>query len=149
MPFFSSATAATLAKAQMDEIKGFDAALRNALALMAAGGEKIKKDHYVHATPTRARFARSADRLFFPNLWRRVRVVSQSDDAVFKAKRAFLDDLKKVADAELNAALPAISCSVIYRPRAEARARQAFIRTLQSKDACRDLFSQEETNASA
>ena len=151
VPLFSSETAATLAKAQMDEIKGFDAALRNALALMAAGGERnaIKKDHYVHAAPARARFARSADRLFFPSLWRRVGVVSQSDDAVFKAKRAFLDDLKKVAEAELNAALPAISCSVIYRPRAEARARQAFIKTLQSKDACRDLFSQEKTNAAA
>ena len=148
---FSSVTAATLSKAQMDEIKGFDAALRNALALMAAGGERdaVKKDHYAHAAPACARFDRAADRLFFPSLWRRFTVDSQGDDAVFKAKYTFLDDLMKAARAELKAALPAIPCTAIHRPRAEARARQKFIKTLRSKDACRDLFSQEETNATA
>ncbi len=118
MSLFSSVTAATLSKAQMDEIKGFDAALRNALALMAAGGERdaVKKDHYAHAAPACTRFDRAADRLFFPSLWRRFTVDSQGDDAVFKAKYTFLDDLMKAARAELKAALPAIPCTAIHRP---------------------------------
>ena len=93
---FSSETAAEtvarLSRAQMDEIKGFDTALRNALALMAAGGERdaVKKKHYAHTGPARKQFKQAADRLFFPSLWRRFEVASQSDDAVFEAKRAFL-----------------------------------------------------------
>ena len=150
-PFLSSKTVATLSKAQIDKIKGFDAALRNALALMAAGGERnaVKKGHYARAALARARFDRAADRLFFPSLWRRVAVVSKDDDAVFEAKYAFLSDLKKAAQAELNAALPAIPCAAIHRPKAEARARRSFMGTLRKTDACRDLFSQEETDAAA
>ena len=97
--------------------------------------------------PARKRFDRIADRLFFPSLWRRVDVKSQSDDAVFRAKYAFLVALMKEAKAELAATLPAIPCTAIHRPRAEARAWRAFMGTLQSRDACRELFSQEETNA--
>ena len=151
MAFLSSETAAILSKAQMDEIEAFDAALRNALALTAAGGERdaVEKKHYAHAAPARKRFDRAADRLFFPSLWRRVTVASQSDDVVFKAKRAFLADLVEAAEAELNAALPAMPCTEMRRPRAEARARRAFMGTLRRKDACRDLFNQEETNAAA
>ena len=147
--FFSSDTAATLSKVQMGEIECFDAALRNALALMVAGGERsaVGKKHYAHTTPARKRFDRIADRLFFPSLWRRVDVKSQSDDAVFRAKYAFLVALMKEAKAELAATLPAIPCTAIHRPRAEARAWRAFMGTLQSRDACRELFSQEETNA--
>ena len=128
MPLFSSETVATLSKAQVDEIDGFGAALRDALALMAAGGEKdaVEKKHYAHAGLARKRFDRAADRLFFPSLWRRVEVKSHGDDAVFEAKRAFLVALMKEAEAELDTALSAIPCGAIYRPRAEARARRAF-----------------------
>ena len=148
LPFFASKTAAALSKAQMDEIAGFDAALRNALALMAAGGERdaVEKKHYARTTSARKRFDHTADRLFFASLWQRLEVASQSDDAVFEAKRAFLVALMKQANAELDAALPTIPCAAIHRPRAEARARRKFIGTLQNNDACRAMFIQEATD---
>ena len=151
LPLFSSDTAETLSKAQMKEIEGFDAALRKALALMAAGGERsaVRKGHRDQAASACARFDHAADRLFFPSLWRRLAVVSLGEDAVFEAKHKFLVDLKKAAKAELNAALPAMRCAAIHRPRAEARARRAFASTLRSKDACRDLFSREIRDAAA
>ena len=153
VPLFSSETVATLSKAQMEEIKGFDAAIRYALALMAAGGNRdqkaIKKHHYVLTISSRVRFNRAADRLFFPSLWRRVAAESQSDDALFEAKHAFLDNLMKAAKAELQTALPAIPCATLLRPRAEARAWRAFMGTLRGKDACRVLFNREEVNAAA
>ena len=149
--FFSSETAAILSTAQMDEIAGFDAALRNALALMAAGGnrDEVGRKHYTYTTSARARFNHAADRLFFPNLWQRLDAGSQSDAAVFKTKRAFLTELMKEATTVLDAALPTMPCATIHRPKAEARARWAFGGTLRRKDACRDLFSQEETDVAA
>ena len=148
LPFFASNTAAALSKAQMDEIGGFDAALRDALVLMAAGGDRdaVEKKHYARTTSARKRFDRTADRIFFASLWQRLEVASQSDDAVFETKRAFLAALMKEAKAELDAALPTIPCAVIHRPRAEARARRKFMGTLQNNDACRAMFIQEETD---
>ena len=135
----------------MAEIAGFDAALRNSLALMAAGGnrDEVGRKHYAYTTSARARFDHAADRLFFPNLWRRLKTNSQSDDAVFKAKRAFLAELMKEATSVLDTALPTMPCATVQRPKAEARARRAFGGTLRSKEACRDLFNQEETDAAA
>ena len=115
-----------LAKAQMEEIKGFDMALGYALALTAASGGDIEKKHYAHAVPARRRFDYSADRLFFRSLWRRVGVHAERDDAIFQARRAFLAELMSAAEVEMNAALPAMPCPKILRPRAEARARRAF-----------------------
>ena len=151
-PFFSSETAADLSnhsKAQMDEIKGFDKALRDALALMAAGGnrDKVGKKHYAYTASARSRFDHAADQLFFPSLWRRVAVASQSDDAVYESKHAFLTQLMKAAQAELNVALPAIPCTAIHRPRAEARARRAF-RNRVWKDHP-ELFGKEDANVAA
>ena len=148
---YSSETAAILSTAQMAEIAGFDAALRNALALMAAGGnrEEVGRKHYAYTTSARARFDHAADRLFFPNLWRRLKANSQSDDVVFEAKRAFLAELMKEAASVLDTALPTMPCATVQRPKAEARARRAFGGTLRSKEACRDLFNQEETDAAA
>ena len=147
VPFFTSDTTATLSKAQISEIEGFDKALRDALALMAAGGEKPHKGHYAHTRSARARFNRAADRLFFPSLWRRVEAGSNGGNAAFEAKFRFLSKLKKAAKTELDTALPAIPCSTIRRPKAEARARREFMRTLRNNDACRDLFDLEETGA--
>ncbi len=151
VPFFSSETAATCAKAQMDEIKGFDAALRNALALVAAGGhrDKIERKHYSGAGPARKRFDHAADRMFFRHLWRRVAVASSSDDKVFHVKRAFLDELMEAAKAELNAALPAVPCPAMFRPRAEARARRAFVGKLRRTAVCRELFVGERSDVAA
>ena len=118
--------AAMLAKAQMEEIQNVDRALRNALALMAAGGGAAERKHYGWAAPASARFDREADRLFFPSLWRRVRAHSDSDAARFEARLAFLADLIHVAEAELHSALSAVPCPAVLRPRAAARARRRF-----------------------
>ncbi len=127
--FFSTETAASLSKAQLVEITGFDAALRYAIALAAAGGDRdgVKRDHFKRAAPASKRFDRTADRLFFPSLWRRVEARALTDpDAEETAKIQFLKDLFEAATAELESALPAIPCPTIQRPRAEARAWRAF-----------------------
>ena len=149
--FFSSKTAATLAKAQLREVKAFDLALRNGLALAAAGGsrESVGKTHYAHTIPARRQFDRVADALFFPSLWKRFAARGETDVAVFHAKRAFLKALKKGADQVFNTSLPAMPCTAIHRPRAEARARGRFMATLRTSEACRELFITEETDAAA
>ena len=147
IPLFSSETPAMLAKAQMEEIKGFDMALGYALALTAASGGDIEKKHYAHAVPARRRFDHSADRLFFRSLWRRVGVHAERDDAIFQARRAFLAELMSAAEVEMNAALPAMPCPKILRPRAEARARRAFRNRVWKLHP--ELFDRERTDDAA
>jgi CRISPR system Cascade subunit CasA len=126
---FRSATAGTFAQAQINEIKVFDEALRNALALIAARGEYdgIGKAQYAHTTDARARFDRAADALFFPALWDRL-AASTADGKTGEeaAHERFISGLRDAAKRELATALPAIPCAAIYRPRAEARAKRAF-----------------------
>ena len=143
---FSSETAASLSKAQLEEIAEFDKALRHALALVAAGGDRDaqKKEHFALTNSARARFNQVADRLFFPNLWRRVEAVSDFE-ASAKVKIDFLTDLWKAAKKELEAALPAIPCTAIRRPRAEARARRQFRNAIRRKYP--ELFEKENANA--
>ena len=129
----------------MDEIKVFDAALRDAIALMAAGGnrDEIKKSHFQRSEPARKRFDRKADRLFFPNLWNRVAAGEVHDaDAEATSKIKFLKELRAAAEEEWNSALPAIPCPAIRRPRAEARAQRAFYARLRREHPV--LFYREE-----
>ena len=151
LPLLSSETPAKLAKAQMEEVSAFDAALRKALAIAAASGDRnsIDKDHYAYAGAARKQFKRYADRLFFPSLWGRLAVAGSSPDSEFRAKRGFLEDLRKLADAELEAALPGMPCAAISRPRAEARARSAFAAKLRRSEACSALFTTDETDVAA
>ena len=90
---FSSENAATLSKAQIEEIGKFDQALRNALSLVAAGGDReTQRKYFVHTNPARARFDHVADQLFFMHLWRRVEAATASDhesSAKAKAKTRF------------------------------------------------------------
>lgn len=115
-----------LAKTQMEEIKVFDEALRDALALMAKGGdlEKAGKKHYARSAPARARFDRRADALFFGALWAR----AEAEDAAEReaAVLAFLRALLAAATVTLERELPEIPCPSALRPRALARARGAF-----------------------
>lgn len=125
-PLFRSETTGTLAKAQIDEIKVFDEALRNALAMVAARGEyeAIGKAQYARSNDARARFDRAADALFFPSLWDRL--AAAGTDQADVAYHRFILTLNSAALAELDAALPGIPCASLYRPRAEARARRAY-----------------------
>jgi CRISPR system Cascade subunit CasA len=107
----------------LKDIATADVALRDGLALVAAGGErdKVAKPHYRRSDPARERLRREADRLFFPELWRRV---AAREDADFTRMRlAFLKALADIARREFVAALPSIPCAGIVRPRAEVRGR--------------------------
>lgn len=117
-----------LAEMQIGEIDKFDKALAYALALAAAGGdrEKVKKEHYSHASEARARFDRAADEIFFERLWARFDAQDAGSDAFHAEKRIFARALFDKAKAVFEAALPAMPCAGIFRPRAEARARSAF-----------------------
>ena len=128
-PLFQSETTGTLAKAQIEEIKVFDEALRNALALVAARGvfEDIGKAQYVRTTGARTRFDHAADHLFFPSLWDRLAESKTGSDAGYYR---FIKGLHKAAQAELEAAMPGIPCATLYRPRADARARRAYFARL-------------------
>ena len=148
IPLFSSNDAAMHSKAQMDEIKGFDKVLGNALALVAARGDSRarKKEHYAFGAPARSRFERKADQIFFPSLWRRVEAASANDNVTLEeAKTQFLRDLWKFAEKEMNFALPAIPCTAIHRPRAEARARRVFRNAIWK--IYPELFEQERVDA--
>lgn len=118
-----------IAKEQIEEIAGFSEAIRNALALMAAGGdrEKLGKDHYARARPARAAFDMRADDLFFPALWRRVMAQAEGGPvAAEQARKTWLQDLHRAAFDELHAAMPAIPVAQVYRPRSETRAKRAY-----------------------
>ena len=134
---FQSTTAAKLSAEQMAEIKAFDEALRNAIALLAARGDretKIGAKQYAFARPARDRFDRTADRLFFPHLW--VRLAAQNtahpnavEESTHEFRRALFD----------AAALPGVPCAEIHRPRAVARAWRAFRGRVRKLDS--SLFS--------
>ena len=146
---FSSENAATLSKAQIEEIGKFDQALRNALSLVAAGGDReAQRKYFAHTNPARDRFDQVADQLFFIHLWRRVEAATASDhesSAKAKAKTTFLANLREKAEAELKAALPAMPCTAIQRPRAEARAWRAFYGAIWKEYP--ELFEKEDANA--
>ena len=146
----TSSSAPEVSKAQLQEIQEFDKALRYAIALMAAGGDRdvLKREHYKRADPASKRFDRAADRLFFPSLWRRVEAGANNDpDAEEEAKMAFLSALYEAATAELRGTLSAIPCPTIRRPRGEARASRAFRSRVRREYPV--LFQREETHVAA
>ena len=113
----------------MKAIERFHKALGYALALTAAGGDRdrIKRDHYGHARDAQRRFDRAADTIFFPHLWDRFDAQEKGDDALKAEEKRFARALFHEARAVFEAALPAVPCAGIFRPRAEARAERAFL----------------------
>lgn len=122
---FAQPDLGTLARDQITEIEIFDKALRNGLALVAAGGDrdKLGKDHYARARDARDRFDRAADAMFFESLWERAAAQGDGGEA---AMRKFVTRLFHAARDAFELALPGMPCATILRPRAEARGRQAF-----------------------
>lgn len=141
---FASDEVGRLAKAQMEEVAAFNKALRDGLAVAAAGGEPsaIGRAHYAFTNAPRARFERAADVIFFPALWSRVDAAGDSDGA--DAKQTFLADLKRRADRVFAEALPQMPCRAIHRRRAEARAKSRYERTLRNEGATQGLFNEQE-----
>jgi len=118
-----------LALAQITAIASFDKAMRYALALAAAGGDrdKIKKEHYVYAAEASAQFERAADDLFFDHLWARYDAQERGADALKQEEVRFAQALFSPAERLFRSALPTIPCAGIYRLRAQARATDAFL----------------------
>lgn len=126
---FRSAVAGKLSKLQLDEIKAFDEALRNAIALLAGRGDwdQVGRGQYATSISARERFDHAADTLFFPHLWRRFVAEESGDTNVQEAAgREFRLALLEAAESELKTSMSSIPCASIQRPRAEARARRAF-----------------------
>lgn len=121
-----------LAQAQMQIIETFDKALRNALALIAAGGnrEKVKKDHYAHARDAQDRLDQAADEIFFEYLWKRFEAQEKGKEALQAEEKCFAEALFGKAREIFKAARLAVPCASIFRPRAEARAERAFSGTI-------------------
>jgi len=114
-----------LAQAQVATIAFFDEAMRDALVLAAAGGERerIKKDLYEHTGPARAHLDRYADEIFFEHLWRRFDAQEAGPEALQAEEKTFAGKLWDRTQAILEQCLPALPCASLFRPRAEARAR--------------------------
>ena len=117
-----------LAKEQMQIIETFDKALRNALALIAAGGdrEKVKKDHYAYARDAQNHLDQTADTIFFDHLWKRFEAQEKGKEALQTEEKRFAEALFGKAREIFKAARPAVPCASIFRPRAEARAERIF-----------------------
>jgi CRISPR system Cascade subunit CasA len=116
-----------LAQAQANEIAVFDHALRDGLALAAAGGvlDRVRKEHFGLTNPARTRLDRHADRLFFGHLWRRHQASANADELA-ATRFAFIEALWGEAKVIFSQALPAIPGPSLFRPRAEARALRRF-----------------------
>ena len=73
-----------LACKQMEEIARFNKALRDALALAAAGGKRdsLRKEHYAHSNLARSCFDHAADEIFFEHLWVRYEAQEESGKAL-------------------------------------------------------------------
>lgn len=120
--------AGDLAEDQVRLIATFDTALRNALALISAEGQrdKVGKANYARTMPARDALRARADALFFPALWDKLAAGSmEGRNAVHER---LMRDLAAGARAEFARAAPAIPCAAIMRPRAEARGRAALDR---------------------
>ncbi|ODN66293.1 hypothetical protein A6302_04450 [Methylobrevis pamukkalensis] len=107
----------------LKDIAAIELALRNGLALVAARGEqeKVKKPHYERTRSACEALRREADRLFFTELWDRVEATVDADFT--RLRLAFLEKLAEAARKEFQAALTAIPCASLMRPRAEVRGK--------------------------
>ncbi|MCY4591153.1 MAG: type I-E CRISPR-associated protein Cse1/CasA [Alphaproteobacteria bacterium] len=117
-----------LASQQMQEIDVFNKALGYGLALAAAGGDgdRIRKEHYVHARAAQNRFNRGVDSLFFEHLWHRLEAQDRDHEALRDAQGAFIATLSNAATGIFDAALATGPRTGIFRARAEVRARRSF-----------------------
>lgn len=134
-------SAGEIARAQIAEITLFDKALRDSLALFAAGGRRkaVNEGHRALTREARARFEAFADAIFFEHLWRRL---GDSSDG---PRRAFLQTLFAAARDELDRGMAAIPVPAIWQLRAEVEARAAFHRTLRGDATVVALLFPKET----
>lgn len=115
---------ADLAALQIQEIAEADAALREAVALYAAGGDrgKVGRDQRRRAAEARARLDRAADEAFFESLWSRAVGESAYADSEPEAGATFRALLVSTAHHELERAFQSLPCASAQAPRARVRA---------------------------
>lgn len=124
------------ARAQIDEASKVSSALRNALALLVANGDRDRRNRksYEQTAPFRRRLDREIDALFFPALWRRFDADSAGDAAAAdEARMSYLRRLADAAETLLEAGLRVLPCAANWRLRAEVRARSAFYAELRKE----------------
>ena len=130
LPMFQSPQAAEITRELIEMIASADGALCNGLVLVAARGDRDKAKKKVTYSFTisgaRRKFDRQIDAAFFPALWEGLAAAQADQAEQFAARSRFAARLVQYAKVEFNAALPTIPCTNILRPRAEARAHQAF-----------------------
>lgn len=130
-----------LAQVQIDEIVKFQKALTYSLALVAANGRTEKLDskttssreirkYYSHTDKAKTLLDCAADEIFFEHLWARFEAQENSSDAEQAEGLRFVEELHTQSRTIFEASLPAIPCARLFRPRAEARARQFFSRSI-------------------
>lgn len=117
---------AALADVMVDEISKVDGALREAVALFVARGDRegVGKEQRLAAAGARARFDTEVDRVFFPSLWARLAAVREGKEA--EAQAGFRATLVELADRELRMAFATIPIARMFAPRARVRAEARF-----------------------
>lgn len=107
----------------------FNKAIGDSLSLAAAQGvrDNRNKSHYVYTREAQNHFDRAVDGIFFEHLWARLDAQDEGSAAVDAAKLNFARNLYDLALTAFETALPGVPCAGMFRPRAESRARSAFI----------------------
>ena len=118
---------ARISKAQIDEIRAVERALRLGVAVAASGGKlatELTRADRMHAGPYLRRLDEAIDARFFEFLQRRFLA---SDDTARAAGRAeFARVVINAARALLDEAVETVPCPALRRHRARARAVSAF-----------------------
>ena len=129
-----SSKARDIAREQVEAIDDLRKLLFKALVLKAAQGDikKVKKlskkDKDRAVFPGQTAFERAADEMFFSCLWDQLAAHENGEAARNTAGDAFRTRLEEAARDAFEAALPSVPCAVLFRLRAEARARAKFYR---------------------
>lgn len=145
--FLESGKVAEFARMQIEEIKAFDAVLRNALVAVPSGSDwrRIESTHYEYAQTACSRFDRHADRLFFEALWKRVAAHHDGGELTVEgARRTFLDQLSHVAAIEFRMALSSMPGPSIRRRIAKVSAQRKFLKGI--REHFPELREQDETD---
>ena len=145
---------ASLAEAQIEEIREVEKALRLGVAVAASGGKDasdLTKADRAHANPYARRLDTAADVQFFAALENRFLAVTET--AVADSRAKFARDLIDAAEELLNEAVDAVPCPAVRRHRARTRAISAFwgrLRRPQSVFSDQpDIFVAKEANNAA
>ena len=118
---------ADLAKAQMDEIKEVERALRFGVAVAASGGKAgsdVSKADRAYAGPYLRRLDYVADSLFFSAL--ESRFSADGEEKRLAERNRFAKTLIHAGDRLLDEATGDVPCTAIRRHRARARASSAY-----------------------